>query len=258
MLRAGCVCRDEGQVDVGLGHAGKLNLGLLSSLDEALGAHLVLGKVDAVLFLELLNHPVHDSLIEVIAAQVSITVGSQHFESAAGKLQDGHIEGTAAQVKDQHSLVLILVQAVSQSCSRGLVDDTEDLQASNAACVLGSLTLAVVEVSRHRDDSLGNSLTQISLSISLQLLEHHSGNLLGSIILAIHVDLVVALAHMALDGSDGAVRVGHSLTLSQLTHQTLAVLGEANYGRSNTAALRIRDNSRLAAFHHRNNGVSST
>ena len=258
MLRAGSVCRDEGQVDIGLGHAGKLDFRLLSRLHQTLGSHLVSGQVDAVLLLELLHHPVHDLMVEVIAAQVGIAVGGQHFKGAAGKLQDGDIEGAAAQVEDQNGFIIIFIQAVGKSCRRRLIDNAQNLQTGNASRILRSLALAVIEVSRHRDNCLGNRLPQISLCIRLQLLQNHSGDFLGRVILAVNGNLVVRLAHMTLDGSNGAIRVGHSLTLGQLAHQALAVLGETNHRRSNAATLGIRDNCRLAAFHNGDNRVSST
>jgi hypothetical protein len=39
-----------------------------------------------------------------------------------------------------------LVETVGNSGSGGLVDDTEDLEASNSAGILGSLALSVIEV----------------------------------------------------------------------------------------------------------------
>ena len=42
-------------------------------------------------------------------------------------------------------------------------------------------------------------LAQIGLCVCLQLLKDHSGNLLGSVSLAVNVDLVVG-THLTLDG----------------------------------------------------------
>ena len=52
VLRAGSVCRDERQVDVGLRDGRQLDLGLLGSFLQALQSHLVGAQVDAVLGLE--------------------------------------------------------------------------------------------------------------------------------------------------------------------------------------------------------------
>src|SRR5580704_5646200 len=54
---------DVGQVDLRLGRAGQLDLGLLRGLPQPLQRHLVLGQVNAVAVLEVLDQPVHDPLI---------------------------------------------------------------------------------------------------------------------------------------------------------------------------------------------------
>ena len=258
MLRAGSISSDERQVDVGGNHVGKLNLGLLSCLNNALCTHLVCGQVNAVFLLELIHNPLHYCIVEVIAAQMGITIGSTHLEYAILNVHDGYIEGTAAQVEYQYSLSLVLVNAISQGSSSRLVDDAEHLQACNLACILGSLALAVVEVSRNSNNCLVNLLAQISLCISLQLLQNHSRNLRRSVALAIDGYSVALFTHVTLDGSDGTVRVGHSLTLCQLAYQTLTSLGEAHNGRGNSATLRISDYCRLAAFHNGYYRVGST
>ena len=68
MLRACCVCGDERKTDVGSGNAGKLDLCLFSGFLESLHGHLVAAKVDAVFSLEAVCKPVHNSLVEVVAA----------------------------------------------------------------------------------------------------------------------------------------------------------------------------------------------
>ena len=257
MLGAGSIGGDEGQVDLAAHCAGQLDLCLLGSFLQTLRSHLVLAQVDAVLGLEGICHPVDDALIEVIAAQMGITVGGQNLGNAVAHLDDGHIEGAAAQIIDHDLLVIFLIHTVSQSSCGGLVDDTADVQAGNGACVLGCLTLAVVEVGRHSDDSLGNGLAQISLGVSLQLLQDHSADLLGSVLLAVQGHLVIG-AHEALDGSDGVLGVGDGLTLCHLTHQTVAGLGEADHRRGGACTLRVCDNNGLAALHDSHAAVGST
>ncbi len=61
-----------------------------------------------------------------------------------------------------------------------------------------------------------------------------------------------------LDGADGAVRVGNSLTLGDLADQTLAVLGKRYDGSSGARAFSVRNNNRLAAFHNGDAGIGST
>ena len=258
VFRARSISRNERQVNVGLGHAGKLNLRFFRSFLEALGSHLVLRQVNAVFLLEFFNHPVHNLLVEVITAKVSITVGSQNLKRTAGQFEDGHIKRAAAEVEYEHRFVFVLVEAISQSSCRRFVDDTQNFETGNLTSIFGSLTLAVVEVSRNRDYSLANGFAEVCFSVSFELLQNHSGDFLRGVILAINADLVVIFAHVAFDGSNRAVRVGHSLTLSELTNEALAVFRETNNGRGDTAAFRVRDNGRFAAFHNGYNGVRRT
>ena len=257
VLGAVGVSGDERQVDVGGSGAGQLDLCLFSSFLQALCSHLILAQVDVVFLLEIFSHPVDDALVEVIAAQVGITIGSQNFSNAIAHLDDGNIERTTAQVVNHDLLVGFLINAVSQrSCGR-LVDDTLYVQTSNGTGVLGCLTLAVVEVSGNGDDSLGNGLAQVSFGISLQLCQDHSADLFGGVILAAGVNLLGS-AHLTLDGGDGVFGVGDSLTLCNLAYQTLAGFGKADNRRGGTGTLSVRDNNGLAALHNSYAAVGST
>ena len=69
---------------------------------------------------------------------------------------------------------------------------------------------------------------------------------------------LVVRAHVALDGNNGAVWVGHSLALGHLAHHTLAVFGERDYRRSRARAFRVGDDDSLAAFHNGYAGICCT
>ena len=72
-------------------------------------------------------------------------------------------------------------------------------------------------------------------------------------------DLVLHLAdlaaHEALDREDRVLRVGDGLALGDLADEPLAVLREADDGRGRAPAFGVRDHDRIAAFHHRDDGV---
>ena len=74
VLGAGGVGGDERQVDLGLLGAGELDLRLLGGLLEALEGLAVLAEVDALVLLELVDEPVDDALVEVVAAEVGVAV----------------------------------------------------------------------------------------------------------------------------------------------------------------------------------------
>mmetsp|Transcript_122403 Transcript_122403/g.172258 ORF Transcript_122403/g.172258 Transcript_122403/m.172258 type:complete len:86 (-) Transcript_122403:528-785(-) len=85
---------------------------------------------------------------------MGVSVGGLHLEDTARDLQDGHIEGASTQIVHRDDLAVSLVQTIRKSSSRGLVDDTQNVEASDLASVLGGLALRVVEVRRHSDHRL--------------------------------------------------------------------------------------------------------
>ena len=185
---------DVGQVDLSRRRRRQLDLGLLGRLLEALERLLVLGQVDALVLLELGQQPVDDALVEVVAAQVGVTVGRLDLEHAVAQLEDRDVERAAAQVVDGDLLVLLLVQAVGEGRRGRLVDDPLDVEAGDAAGVLGRLALRVVEVGRDGDDRLGDLLAQVRLGVGLELLQDHRADLGRRVALAVRQDDLHAVA----------------------------------------------------------------
>ena len=257
VLGAGGVGGDIGQVNVGGSNAGQLDLGLLGSFLQTLHGDLVLRQIDALSLLEFGNQIVHDSLVEVVAAQMGVAGSGQNLDNAVADVQNGHIEGAAAQVVNHDLLLGFLVEAVSQSGCGRLVDDTLHVKTRDLTGVLRCLTLCVGEVSGDGDDGFGNALTQISLGVRLQLLQDHGADLLRGVALAVDGDVII-FTHVTLDGRHGAVSVGHGLTLCHLTDHTLAGLGKCNNRGGSTVAFGVGDDNRLAAFQNSNTGIGST
>ncbi len=267
------------QVDFGRGRVGKFDFRFLCSLFQTLHSHRVFRQIGtAVLILELLNEPVDNTMVEVITAQVGITVGSLYFEDAVAQLQYGYIVCTTTAVEDHNLHILFrLVQTVSQSgCSR-FVHNTAYVQTRNLTCLFGSLTLAVVEVCRYGDDSIGNLLSQVVLGGLFHLLEDDSRNLLRSVEMSVDVhtrgvvvafyyfirytcyfisQAVVGLTHKTLDRIYGSCRIGNGLTLCRVSHFALAAIYKTHNRRSRTLTFRVSNYDRFVAFHHSNAGVS--
>jgi len=257
VLRAGGVSGDIREVDVGGGHAGELDLGLLGSFLQALHGDLVAAEVDAVGTLELADHPLHDALIEVVAAEAVVARGGQNLNNTVVDIEDGDIERTAAKVVDHDLLALLLVDAVGEGRGRRLIDDTLDLEAGDLTGVLGRLTLRIGEVSGNGDDGFAHGAAEVSLSVALELLQDHRADLLRSVLLTVNFHFIIR-THFALDRRDRAVGVGDGLTLCDLADHTLAGLTERDDGRGGAVTFGVGDDDGFAAFHHGHTRVGST
>ena len=269
MLGAGGVGRDERQVDLRLLGGGQLDLGLLGGLVEALEGHLVGGQVDRLVALELGREVVDDRLVEVVAAEVVVTRGRLDLEHAVADLEHRHVERAAAEVEDEDRLVGLLVEAVGERGRGRLVDDALDVEAGDAAGVLGRLALVVVEVRGDGDDRGVDGLAEIGLGVGLQLLQDHRGDLRRRVLLVAGLHARVATgagddrvgddrlllahlgllaAHEALDREDGVGGVGDRLALGHRADEALTRLGEGDDGRRGAATLGVLDDGRLAAL----------
>ena len=93
----------------------------------------------------------HDEVVEVLAPQVGVASGGAHLElEAIADREDGHVEGTAPQVKDEHvpDGPRLDELPIGESRCGGLVQDTQDVQAGDYTGVFRCLSLRVVEVGR--------------------------------------------------------------------------------------------------------------
>ena len=235
-------------------------------------------QVEAFVLAEFVDQPLDDALVDVVAAEVSVAIGGLNLDDAFADFQNRNVEGAAAEVIDGNHFVLAFVEAVGKGGSRRLVDDALDVEAGNFASVLGSLALRVVKVRRHSDDRLGDFFAEIVFRRLLQLLQNERGNFLrrvglvlghdGDVIaladdfighhLHFFVDFLEAASHEALDGENGAFRVGNGLPFGDQTNRALPCLGEADDGGRGAAAFFVGDNFGLATLHNRNYRIGGT
>ena len=263
---------DERQVDLRRHRRRELDLRLLGGLVEALERHLVGGQVDALVLLELGDHPVDDRLVEVVAAEVVVAVRGLHLEDALAELEDRDVERPAAEIPHEDRLVGLLLEAVGERSRGRLVDDPEDVEPGDLAGVLRRLALRVVEVGRDGDDRVGHRLAEVGLGVGLQLLEDHRGDLRRRVLLAagldadvavralddlvrddLHllVDLRVLAPHEALDREDRVQGVRDLLAFRRRADEALAVTRERDDGRRGAPALGVRDHGGLPALQDR-------
>merc|ERR1711976_366329 len=185
-------------LNIGLGRGGQGPLGSLASSPQPPKSSLVPLDVLLVLALELVDEVVDHPVVEVLSSQMGVSGSGLDLEDALLNGEDGHIEGAASKIEDEHiafSRTLLLVQSVCNGGSGGLVDDTENVESSDDTGVLGGLPLGVVKVGWDGDDGILDLCTEICLSSLLHLGENHGGDLLGceSLGLVLVLDLELGL-----------------------------------------------------------------
>ena len=94
-------------------------------------------------------------------------------------------------IEDEHVALSLslLVQTVGDGGSGGLVDDPEHIETSNQTSILGGLTLRVVEVGGDCDDGIVDGAAQVGLGGLPHLDQDHGGDLLGSEVLGLALEL---------------------------------------------------------------------
>ena len=249
MLRTILIHCDERQVDVCGGYCRQLLFRLFCCFFQSLHCHFILRQIHAFCFLEFIYQEVNHSLVEVIAAQMCVTVCSQNLDNTVTDFDDGNVEGTAAQVINHNFLFVFVIQTVCQCCGCRFVDDTLYIQTCNFAGILCCLSLRVIEVSRNSDNCLCYGFAQISLCVCFQLLQNHSRDFLRRICLAFNVYLII-FTHVALDGRNSVVRVCNCLTFCCFTNQSFAVFCKADNRGCRSCTVAVYDNNRLTAFHY--------
>ena len=103
---------------------------------------------------------------------MGVTSGSLDGEDTALDVKEGDIESSSTEIVDEDVALLVGLagtETVGDSGGGRLVDDTENVEASNGTGVLGGLTLVVVEVGGNGDDGLLNLLSELGLSDLLHL-----------------------------------------------------------------------------------------
>ena len=83
--------------------------------------------------LELVGEVVDEPPVEVVTAEMGVAGRRPHLDDAVADVEDADVERAAAEVEDEHGLVVVLVQAVGQRRGGRLVDDAQDLEAGDLA-----------------------------------------------------------------------------------------------------------------------------
>ena len=81
---------------------------------------------------------IHQCIVEIVATQVGIAALVDNTSNIPLEMQDGNIEGAAAQVVNGDGLFcLCAIQTIGQARSRWLVDDAQYIQPSQFPRIAG-------------------------------------------------------------------------------------------------------------------------
>merc|ERR1719473_1856053 len=106
---------------------------------------LVVLHVLLELALELLEEVVDHAVVEVLAAEVRVARGRLDLEDALLDREERDVERAAAEVEDEHVLLVALLVETVRDRGRGrLVDDAQHVEPRDRAGVLRRLALRVV------------------------------------------------------------------------------------------------------------------
>src|SRR4030088_652171 len=114
MLRPGLVSGDERQIDVRLGGARGLDLGLLGGILVPLEGGAILAQINALLLAEFVGQIVDDPLVEILAAEEGVAIGRFDLEHAVADLENGYVERASAQVIDGDLAASLLIESVGK------------------------------------------------------------------------------------------------------------------------------------------------
>ena len=130
----------------------------------------LVGHVDRLAQLQVLQNVRDDLLVEVVAAQVVVAVAGNDLDHAILDPYHRDIERPATQVVNQDSLALVLTGFIDERCGGRLVDDTHHLQSGDLAGLARRLALGVREIRRHGDHRLAHRVAQPGFGDLLQSL----------------------------------------------------------------------------------------
>ncbi len=101
-------------LNAGLMLGGQLSLGLLHLTTQLLHGADVLAHILSSFILVELDEVLHDTLIEVFPAEVSVSISGHHHKDAVIDGQQGNVKCAATEIKHQDVLLtVLLVQTIS-------------------------------------------------------------------------------------------------------------------------------------------------
>ena len=216
-----------------------------------------ISDLGAVGRLEMVQGEFDNFLVEVVTAQMVVTVAGEHFHYIAFQVDQRYVEGAAAQVVHQRFARTLMTGFIGQRGGGGFVEDAHDLQPGDFTGFAGRLALHVGKIGRHGNDRLVDRLPQVILGDLLQPAQDHGGDFRRAVVLVAQGD-AAGFAHAPLDRTHSAFRAQNILIAGGFADQQAAVVGQADHRGQNAHPLGDGDDFHTPVTHHGNFGVGGT
>ena len=256
--------------DFRTGSRGALHLGRLSITLQGLTQHrrLLLRGQDLV-YLEVLldvweKDAVHQSIVDVLAAKVTVTLGVHHLLYASVHTEQCCIESATAQVENEPEAILLTSShTVGNGSGDGLLQQLDVLESSQTSRFHRSCLLGGIKLGRHGDD---DAAAIVYSGISGKSLDDFCGELLGGEVL-LQVLAVIDLdgAHFALElledvgggiacvpGLGGTQHLVGQLVGGSVAHMDDAAAGDRHHRRDGVLLCTTLLDDGHAVLHHGN------
>mmetsp|Transcript_1339 Transcript_1339/g.2881 ORF Transcript_1339/g.2881 Transcript_1339/m.2881 type:complete len:390 (-) Transcript_1339:242-1411(-) len=157
---------------------------------------------------------------EVLSAETVVSRRRHHLEDAVVEVEQGDVEGAAANVVDHHRHRLrALVQAVGHRCGSRLVYGPQHVEPREGGGASGRADLRRREANRHREHDIVYLTPDVALGSLLELADNEGANLLGreGDALAARVDLQVRVERGSVGGDARDEREGQAAPFARGT-----------------------------------------
>ena len=185
-----------------------------------------------------------------LAAYVpAVKTGNIVFTAGQLPLVDGkipHIGKVGKDVTQEDAKEMAKICALNAMAALNLVDDVDNVQASDLAGVLSCFTTDVVEVVGHGNHRVGDWPDHF-LSVLLHLFQDECRNEFGGQAFVLVDNEVVLVAHLTLDGFDDGTGVGNRNAFEGGTDHDLVFIQQHDGG-GNCPTIGIGDHGGVAIF----------
>ena len=166
------------ELDIDLCHGlrRKRNLGFDHRLAYGLNGFRLLAQIGPCIAGDIIERDRDQEVVNVVAAQMGIAIGGDHLKDAFMQLENGDVEGSAAEIVDGDDAFFLAIETIGQGGGCGLIDQAQNFKARHASRILGRLPLSIIEVGRHGDHCLGHRRAKITFRVALELAQDVRGN----------------------------------------------------------------------------------